>query len=749
MATVHRISLWLVAGLFGVAFIIGSLSTARRNDSSALEMRRAVAFYDTVIAHAAPHGSSPSTRDADVLALGYLERLRLGLGSPFRLLEQVRVDPRLDDTTRNRLGWALLGRLRRGDAYVIDSTVLDDVGPRRDSISFARGSDHVALIHRAVESASDPRAGELAVRVAYELAATERTVDGSATGIASQIAALMRDRADAQRDLEEMTARASAAQTSLLDVLTLARQEHTLRSERPSAETLPPELEVEAMREVPQLLASIRVLGTHRGDAQAAPRSSAPLLDASSGARLTQLGSELPPQTPVAIATRIWRRAVVEASGSDDAAVKRFVEATNEESLAGAFASLEAEDSVPREAALAVLASAVQLRAFAQEDPWFPGTPAPTTAEIVASYGLRDIRFDARVPSAWRPYFVRMVGSSIADMQRVLPAFALDGVSVRFGLDDLPDSALAMHDPSTRSLRFSIYSSAGTLAHEFAHDLDWQSARRLYPKGGGYGTDRAIREQRGPLATPVRGLAAARLGSGGSESSGTRERPAEMFARDVDWFVTSSLARLGRTNGYLSAVQDAVLTGYTPAAPRELLGGAGVALVDALGQMTFVPDDARGAFLDAWSDQSSVDPYLLVRRVSDARLPRRSASRIVAYRDDAALSALTDDLPSCAAIPGETKAMTARRHMLELALDARALGVVRRWAAWYAPTTRPPWASSALGIAPYSPELAASLTRRVRGALAMQLENGSESGETLLPALATFRLDGLSCRAAR
>src|SRR5690349_19949936 len=128
---------------------------------------------------------------------------------------------------------------------------------------------------------------------------------------------------------------------------------------------------------------------------------------------------------------------------------------------------------------------------------------------------------------------------------------------VRFGLDDLPDSALAMHDPSTRTLRLSIYSLAGTLAPEFAYDLDWQSARRLYPKGGGYGTDRAMREQRGPLSTPMRGLVTARIG-GGATSQQTKERPAELFASDVDWFIASSLARQGRSNGYLSAVQDAV-----------------------------------------------------------------------------------------------------------------------------------------------------------------------------------------------
>lgn len=747
MGTHPRISLWLGAGLFVVALAIGSMSGSGATDSSALEMRRAVAFYDSALVHSRDVKASARRDDAAVLAFGYLDRLRLGLGSPFRLLEQVRADPRLDDSTRSRLAWALLGRLRRGDAYVVDSAVLDDAGPWRDSTSFATGADHIALIRRAVESSTDARAGELAVRVAYQIAATERTIGSSAVPVAAQVAALERDRVDARRDLDELASRAAVEHRSLLDAVVLARQERLLRSERPPAEALPAELQLEAMREVPTLLASIHALGIHR-DGASPVTNNPPILDASSGARLAQLGSALPPQTPVAIATRVWRAAILHASEFPNASVRQFIASTNEEQLAGSYASLEGTGIAERETALAMLATAVQLRAFAQEDPWFPGMPAPSASEVVASYGLRELRFDNRVPVAWRPYFTRMVASGIADMQRVLPAFSLDGVSVRFGLDDLPDSALAMHDPASRTLRFSIYSSAGTFAHEFAHDLDWQSARRLFPHGGGYGTDRAIREQRGPLASPMRGLATARLGVGATQPE-TRERPAELFARDVDWFVTSSLARLGRSNGYLSAVQDVVLTGYTPASPRELLGGPGVALVDALAQMTFVPDDARGAFLDTWSDQGVIDPFLLARTVAEARLPRRAVARSVAFRDDAALAVVGSEPPSCESVRGEAPEMTARRRVLELALDARALGVVRRWAGWYMPAARPAWANSVLGVAPYSPELGASVTRRVRSALVSQLESGTETSEPLLAALATFRPEALSCASRR
>ena len=56
----------------------------------------------------------------DVVALGYLERLRLGLGSPFRLIDQALNDPRLDDATRRSTAQALLARTLDGHAYNVD-----------------------------------------------------------------------------------------------------------------------------------------------------------------------------------------------------------------------------------------------------------------------------------------------------------------------------------------------------------------------------------------------------------------------------------------------------------------------------------------------------------------------------------------------------------------------------------------------------------------------------------------------------
>src|SRR5688572_22080352 len=54
--------------------------------------------------------------DTTAIAIGYLERLRLGLGSPFRLIDYALTDPRLDQPTRDRLAYALIARILDGRA---------------------------------------------------------------------------------------------------------------------------------------------------------------------------------------------------------------------------------------------------------------------------------------------------------------------------------------------------------------------------------------------------------------------------------------------------------------------------------------------------------------------------------------------------------------------------------------------------------------------------------------------------------
>ena len=741
----RRIRLFPVASLIGLALMLGSYATRSDVNADAVQaMRRGTAHYDSLVRVEAR--ADRPLPDADIVALSYLERLRLGLGSPFRLVEQATVDPRLADSARSRLAWALLGRLREGAAYAVDPVVLDSAGSDLNSTTLPSGADQVALIGRAITSASDPRAGELAVRLAYQLAASEQVIGAGAPRVATLVAAQLRDRRLAMEDLEALLTRARTRREGELGLLVQSRRERLFRVEQPGALLLGTALETEAMRAVPGILQQLRRLSqetpSNEHDVAVAVR---PLLRGDAP-RASQLGQSNPPQAPVTVAVRGLRAQSSGDARSIQADIEqRFAErSTNEETITAEYARIVASGAGRVQPALALLTSAVQLRAYAQEEPWFPGMIGPTPGDVASRFGLREFRFDPDVPRAWRPYYARMVESSIEDMQRVLPALTLDGVGVRFGIADLPDTALAMHDPGSRTLRFSVVSSAGTLAHEFAHDLDWQAARRLYARAGGYSTDRAMREARGPLASSVRGLATARLGAANGPVS--KERPAELFARGVDWFVAVSLAREGRTNGYLTAVQDAALTGYTPASARDLASGAGIALMDALAQMTYVGDDEREKFLAEWADPLALDPFLLARRVLATRLPRRTSSASLFAPDEIPFAHDLGTVTSCAAERDRSWSpeVRARKQLFDLALDARANGIVRRWASWYAESSRPAWAQSVMHVAPVSSELGDRVVRRVRNALVAQLESGLEPGELILPALSTFRV-GAGC----
>jgi hypothetical protein len=62
------------------------------------------------------------------LALAYLERARLGLGSPFRLIDQAVHDPRLSETVRHDVAWAIVDRVFDGRIYETDGHVLHHRG---------------------------------------------------------------------------------------------------------------------------------------------------------------------------------------------------------------------------------------------------------------------------------------------------------------------------------------------------------------------------------------------------------------------------------------------------------------------------------------------------------------------------------------------------------------------------------------------------------------------------------------------
>lgn len=709
----RRLSLLVTATLLAVVSAYGWLRRgADLSGDAAAHMRRASAYYDSVIvlARSAPERTQPDY--TTTVALGYLERLRLGLGSPFRLVDFALSDPRLDDSTRTRVAWALLARLRRGDAYVVDSAVASAFG------SQGRGAEQLALIQRTIERAGDPRVAEQSIRLAYALAASEQTVAEQGDLVATQVAALVRDRVLARADLRDLLHDTDVRRLDPLAELVRRRRARAFSVEEPPAAQLDESSQSEALAAVPKLLDSIRAVRTASTPAAA----ESPLLGAAGARRLALLGAGQPPEPPVAVTVRTHRSLILGGDASPEARHLRsqFVSsATNSETLAAQYDLLVASgDSVRPAGALAVLGAATSLRAMAQEEPWFPGSPAPSAADLRAEFGLAGVSFDRDVRAEWQPYYLRMIGTSLRDVQRVLSGYSVAGLRITVSVGGLPDTILALHDPATRTIRMSIYSSSGTLAHELAHDLDWQAARSLYA-GSGYSTDRAVREQRGPLAASMRDLAAARVVRRGQPAE---ERPAEVFARSVDWLVAVSLAREGRSDGYLTAVQDAALTGYTTVSPVSMIFGAARPLVDAVEEMTYLPEPVREDFLARWADSRAVDPYLLVRHVLSMPLQRRRIVLGPSPFDDDPLSLTTKSTSTCVERDNLDPELRARQDLLDLALDSRALGLARMRARWFATDSRPAWASSVLGAAPWSPVPGELAVRRIRAYLVSQLD---------------------------
>ncbi|MFW6080086.1 MAG: hypothetical protein ACODAE_10720, partial [Gemmatimonadota bacterium] len=397
------------------------------------------------------------------------------------------------------------------------------------------------------------------------------------------------------------------------------------------------------------------------------------------------------PQTPVVVAVDVHRADLLANTrdGDDRAVRRRFLDrATNEERFAAEYVLLAR--GMPRAssaAARTALWTAVALRPYAQEAVWFPGFGGPSVRALERRFGLGAVEFDDDVPAAWRPYFRRMLASALEDMHRVMPALDLDGLQIRFGRDRERPASLAMHDPGRRRVYLPPATGAGTIAHEIAHDLDWQIALRQYRVRGDYGTDRAARLHGGRLAAAIGRLTTAPLeppAPGSLEAPNHPRRPAEIFARSVDWFVTVALAEQGRMNGHLSSVQDDVLTGYGTVRPPDVSGESGAALIEILDAVAPVYPATRSAFLDRYGPTRSPSAYDLVRRIAlDPEAPPIERSRLDATaRFDAVRLAREATLATiepwgCGA-PGaatDLEAGETRRHRLvDAAAAARARG---------------------------------------------------------------------------
>lgn len=646
------------------------------------------------LAEIAESASTPrEVERGDAIALGYLERHRLGLGSPWRLIDYALNDDRLADTTRQQVAWSILARTIADHGSERYAGALDQLAARPGARAGA-GRAHADLIDSIIASTSHPQVGELTLRLAYAIAAAENTVSRQGVIVGTHAAALARDRQLARRDAMALLRAAEAAGVDPVWLVGPWRSDRRFDAERPVLEAMPVEAELEAIREVPRVLDAIREIATNAGiappadsagpagtSARPAAVGSESLLGTVAAARLSELAARhgAPPQAPVLLAIRGYRSRLLAGSGSITRKSAFVTRVSNEESLAAQYALLTAEGNATPVADLAVLAAAVSLRSYAQEEVWFPGMPGASVAELKAAFGLASVSFDDDVPTEWRPFHLRAVKRGIEDLRRALPALSLEGAGIHFGESVMRDAALALHDPATRTIYLPISSGAGALAHEIMHDLDWQFARSRFGRQGGYGTDRAVREHSGRTVSSLQGLTAATLVAPMPQNGFSpphAQRPAEVFARSADWFIAASLAREGRMNGYLSAVQDEQLPGYVAAEPPGPTGAAGSALLDLLDDMTLVPEASREWFLTRFGRDREPRALNLVRSLLDTPLIRDDANRPRPHLRDPQRILLPRR--ACGAWAGNAtpRARAALHSLLGLAADARARAIV-------------------------------------------------------------------------
>jgi hypothetical protein len=632
--------------------------------------------------------------EEEIVFLGYMERARLGLGSPFRAAEYALRDPRLSPEVRQAAAYGILSSVLRGEAYEVPAEVLDPLVFAGTPAGTLPGADHLRLIEEAIRTAPTARSGERAVRLAYLIAVAERTITVSHPSVVAHVAALVADRRIAREDAQRLLRAAAAERRDPVDLLVEWRRGLVFGVERPAlAPAALAELEAEATL-APRLALSIRATGHRlsvpatlvgrRRDLNVAEQR---WLDVAAGTRLLEISASTgyPPQAPISVAVAINRDPLVGRPGL--AAWQRDVRATfaeeawNEERLAASAAVLRGSGAGfgPR-APLVTVQAAVFLRGWNQEEPWYPGDPAPAEKDLRARFGLAGVEFDADVPDAWRPYFRRMLGRSLSDLQRVLPTASVRGMTVRFGAVPEGSRALALHLPQSRTLVLPPETGAGTLAHEVAHDLDWQLALRRYGVRGGYATDIAVRGRSADrLATSLNGLSASLQRHNPDLPVNPHDtRPAEVFARATDWFVSASLAQDGRAGGYLTSFQDPALTGYGTTRGPDVAGNAIPTLLAILDQVAPVPEASRAWVMDQYGPSRTISSKEVVTAILEAGSGSTAWGRFIAL-EAARLRILTAlDEATCDATQaeGQRRLWAAQRTLVRAALAAAAQGAI-------------------------------------------------------------------------
>lgn len=719
----------LLAGAVALTLGVGGWAlvrarTPRRQTDIAREFTQGAQWADSVERLLVRQSPAEMTTGAVVSAL-YLERLRLGVGSPFRLIDYALRDPLVAKESRHRLAEAILARTSVGAAFATPPEALDLIAPRpaRDI-----GRAHRQFMESVMLEAESPRAAELALRLAYTVGTASGVVSHRASAVALGAIAQARDRTLAMRDAHALLAEARRERVDPVQLVSAWRADRRFTVEAPLADPPTPADEQAAVRLLPRL---VEQLG-HLAPAPLRSATARSLGGAASVAAVEVVARRgAPPQAPITVTMGGYASFVAGAAGHAEARRARahFVaRSRNEESMVAELARLRAVAGPSSESAMAVLSASVAMRAYAQERAWFPGDQGPGVQLLQSRLGLAALTFDARIPGSWRPYYLRMLDEVVSDLTTVFPSLDLRGLSIRFGDSPLADRALALHDPGSRTIYFPLATSAGAMAHELAHDLDWQAARRRYGVRGGYRTDRSVRQFPDQFSATVRRLASAARPRRETLSSPVQaDRPTEAFARGVDWFVAAALAHRGRLNGYLTSVQDAMITGYASAtAPR---GGTseGDVTLDALREIAVV-DPAIFAWYDTtYGSGRRLGVTDAARRALVAPLARLDLRYGSAQGIDAFLVS-SRDLRAASEVsagwgcllPASTEpgaGPVAVRSAMTIAATARARGLVGRWGDYARSVPTASVRFRALAGAPWHPAIRDSVEREVRDAI--------------------------------
>lgn len=704
-STLRRAALGLaLTAVMALAVTIGLAD--RRMERTTARLHDAAERLDSLT-----DGSPPDDTRRAAIAWGYAERLRLGLESPFRLVESAARDTRLAPDERRTISWALLSRIVRGESHQVDPAVLDRIGGP-DGRGPVPGEEHVALITDAIVHSANPRAGELAVRFAYALAQAEGIVGYAGATTVAEVAALVADREIARREAIRII---RTARTDPIEEVSERRARRSLYVERPALLVPDAELERDAIRLAPTLLASLRDLGGP-DPVPAAETLSANTAEQRMALELRHMAAQLPPAPALAVTVQRYLPMLrAHAAEVDTLALRRAVHG---EALVGAATAPRAGREARRALGRLLVAAAVSMRSSAQDIVPFAADTSLVAAKVALELGLSSIDFDRGVPAAWKPYLLTSLSQGVRDLRRVFPAFNLSEVNVRFRMVAPADSALAMHDPRSRTLHLPAVTAGGTLVHELAHELDRQSA--VQAGLAGYRSDaEARRSARGTgspsarVAASLRAIAEESIALPRAVRTAT-ERPAEIFATRVDWFVAQALAREGVSSGYLSGVQDELLTGHVVHPERLRSANGSRSLLDALEGMTAVSARARAI------PQPGI--HALLRWSLSAPVDRSAAARIARGSDAPWSVALAAREPCESGVVGQGD----RSALLRLAAESRARGWLRQRARWMPDADRPAWARGLLGQAPWAPASAEQRVAELADYILLQLASGAE-----------------------